>query len=299
MSEVKEIKQSINKGTCVGTLSEKDYEIVDAQLTDGTPCKAIKGNVVVTNDSGTFKFGFYINNTTKKHTENRMYKGIETAMKEYETGELIAINYRLRINDYENQRGTLSKSVNYDVQNMSRHKATDEPEVMEGKLSGMIHNIAPEIVGEDETGRLKVEIVGVTYGQDAEPYDMFVENDMVDAFNDIYDVGDVAIFDYEVVSVHYGGATTTQTTAFGRKAKVASGFDRTEMRIIGGEAPFEEEREEYFTMEDLKPLLDNREIKLENISKGKKTTTKKSGLKSKKTDKEFVATPLNDDELPF
>lgn len=296
MSEVKEIKQSVNYGKAVGVLSEKKYEIIDGTTKSGAPCKIIRGNIVVTTNDGDMKFGFYQQSTNGKNDGQedwaaKSYAGLKTAMEQQiaksdNNGEpdVVAVTFSTRVNDFKSKKGDVISGVNYDVKNISRHKVSaDDDMVAEGELSGMITAIVPEIVKEEETGRLKVELVSISYGQKAEPYTLFVGEDLADDFDSTYEVGEVTKLYYTVVSEHYGGTTQQASTGFGRKAKVQSGFDRVEMQIIGGEPSFEEEQEEFFTKEELNPLLENRKIALEKLkSEDGDANKSKGGLKDKK-----------------
>ena len=142
-----------------------------------------------------------------------------------------------------------------------------------------------EYVNEEETGRLKVEITGVGYNEKALPHQLYVPEDSADQFNSIYEVGALASFSVEIKSVEYGVQKTESTGGFGRRADVNTGFTRVEWIVIGGEKPIDEERVDnkgeklYIDPKEIKRLLEERSIELEQILKESKNKTPKAKAK--------------------
>lgn len=302
--EVKNIPESKNEGSARGVLLEKKWEITDDKLKDGTPCKLLKGNISLGTDSGTMDFGFYQQNMfMKEHKENFRYKTILDALNGYnskaEGGEatMVSVNYSARRSKPTmNKRGNVVDYTNFDIKKIGTFiEDDDHPLTVEGVLTGILMSKVPEMIGDTETGRLKITVGTITYSQNYEPYDMFIEKDIADEFDNLYEIGDVGRFDYEIKTVHRGAKKVVTTSGLGRTANVESGFDVTEWVLIGCSEPFEEDMEDYFTMEDVEPLVENRNIEFENAEKSEKTSSKKSksGLKEK------TVSVVDEGDMPF
>lgn len=308
MAELKEIKQTENKGTAVGVLCEKEWENVDDTTKDGFPCKTLRGKITIATDNGDMTFRFYQKSVFNgEHKANFRYDNLlkqlgefvskEEALKKGIEADVVSVNYTTRINDYFNDKANrVVTQLNYDVDTISRHSMSDEDEmVIEGILGGILTSKTPEIINENETGRLNIEIVAIGYEQTAMPYKLVVDEDLASDFDNLYEVGNVGNFDYSIVTRHIGAKAVASGGGLGRQAKVASGFDKIEWKLIGCSEPFEEEMEDWFNMEDVKPLLENRKIELEKIEKeGGKKPTSNEGLKNNKPQ-----TAIPDDDLPF
>ena len=308
MTEVREIKQSDNEGLAVGVLSEKRYEIIDDTLNDGTPCKTIRGNIVLDlGNNSRLDLGFYEKSMfLKEHKESFRYNDIKKAMENYvsvadNNGEptLVSAEFTVRHGKpYLSQRtNKATDSISFNVSRL-RTLAEASEKRAEGMISGILLRKQPEVFGENETGRLLITIGLVTYGQKFEPYDIIVDTDLAEAFDGMYNLNDIGCFDYAIRTTHVGAVKTVESKGLGRQAKVESGYDKTEWILIGASDPYNDEMEEYFTRDDVNPLIENRKIEFEKVEKGegsKPTSKAKSeGLKAR-----TVKSEIKDDELPF
>lgn len=307
MSEVKEIRQTYSTLKAIGTLKERKLEIAEKKFDDGAPYNTLSGSIVVAINGNEHEFRIWMNdhfstlNDEGKHNGNRAY---DDALKivEAELGTTVELELKAdRFNDYV---GKDNKLHSYDTLSVNGVKivSNDTEHMFEGKIEGIIHSIRPEIVKEDETGRLIVTFVGIGYGEKALPHNLYVNAYDADYFKDEYEIGSCCLLDIEVATNTYG--VTTQTGGWGRRANVSKGFTRVEWIVIGGEEPYTEERVNkkgeklFIAHKDVKNLMEARDIMLEQIEKegykGGKSEPKQ-GLKAmNKPDVD-----LTDVECPF
>lgn len=302
------VRETFSKFVATGRVKEnKGLEIIQNKFEDGTPYQTVRGRFVIAVGEGEYTCEVYCNSKFKKdnHDSNSDFDNLA----ELSTCALdTPVEVQIRTNRFNDYVGKSGKIVTVDCLNVTRIKFLNEPaenEKFEGAIEGMLTKVVPEIRNEEETGRLKVEIVGVGYGEKALPHSLFVSTDLADDFKEIYELGSLATFDVEIKTVVYGEQKVERTGGFGRKAKINTGFTRPEWLVIGGDAPIDEERVSkngeplYIDPKDIKALLEERDVELEQILKeskeGKKTP--KGAKEGKQSFKAMATTPS--DNNPF
>lgn len=298
------VRETFSKFKATGRLKDKKLEIVSSKFDDGVEYNTIRGRFVIAVGDGEYTCEVYVRDkfAGDDHKSNSDFDVI----KELQTCALntpIEVQTRTnRFNDYVAKSG---KIASVDCFNVNRVKILSEPaaeEKFEGAIEGMITKNVPEYRNEEETGRLLVEVTGVGYGEKALPHSLIVENELADAFNDNYELGSLATFYVEIKSVEYGEKKTGSTGGFGRKADINTGFTRVEWHVIGGEEVVDEERVNtkgeklYIDPKEIKNLLEERKIELEQILKESKNKTPKA-KGGKQSFKAMAATPS--DNNPF
>ena len=234
----------------------------------------------------------------EEHKDNSDYKAL-AELKNCAIDTPIEVQIRTnRFNDYVGKSGKL---VSVDCFNVNRVKILNEPsneEKFEGAIEGMVTKCVPEYRNEEETGRLLVEVTGVGYGEKALPHALIVDSELADGFKDMYEIGSLATFYVAISTVEYGEKKTTTTGGFGRKADINTGFTRVEWFIIGGEEPVDEEQVNnkgeklYIDPKEIKNLLEERKIELEQILKESKNKTPK--VKAKPSFKDMSKSSMAD-----
>lgn len=309
--KAKEIRQTFSTLKAVGILKEQDLKVETKKFDDGEEYHTLSGNIVISVNGAEHKFRIWMNdhfaslNDNGKHKGNSSYDNTRALM-DIPTGATPTIELSLRAERFNDYMGKDNKLHSFDDISVNEAKIiSDEAEHMfEGKIEGVVYSIRPEIVKEEETGRLIVTFVGVGYGQKALPHTLYVGAEEADYFKDEYEIGSCCTLDIEIASKEYG-ATTTQTTGWGRKANVSKGFTRIEWTVIGGDPAYNEEQVNkkgeplFISQSDIKSLMEARDIMLEQIEKeGYKDGNKgkpKQGLKAmNKPDVD-----LTDVECPF
>ena len=306
------VRQTFSKFKAVGRLKDKKLEVVEGKFDDGVTFKTIRGRFVIGVGDGEYNCEVYMRDkfAGNDHKTNSDYENI-VELQNCALDTPIEVRIRTdRFNDYVGKSG---KVVSVDCFNVQGVKILSEPadeEKFEGVIEGMLTKCVPEYVNEEETGRLKVEITGVGYNEKALPHQLYVSADLADQFNDIYEMGSLASFSVEIKSVEYGVQKTTSTGGFGRRADVNTGFTRVEWIVIGGEEPIDEERVDkngeklFIEPKEIKRLLEERSIELEQILKESKNKTPKakSGKQSFKAMSDTSMTdgnPFDVGENPF
>ena len=290
----------------------------DGKVTGTTDGERIMGRVSTKDDNGIHTFDVYGQNLTtdkdgniKEHPQWKMYE----AMMDWnpilngnatEEPTLVNIEGSVEVNDYPNQKGEISTTLRWRVKRANTQVAPDDPTGVTLKATLLIHSIKEEEKNEEKTGRLVLQLYGANKKGECFPVKAFVAEDMADDFVDCYEKDMTVPFEFEAVSRHIGDEVKAGgKTKFGRHGKVAvnSGFDVTELMLVGGDDEIEEPDE--LTTEDedgneievktawinpevMKKAIRERNKMLEELLKngGNKkssgTTTHNSSLKAKK-----------------
>lgn len=324
------VRQTMKTGLIIGTLSEKSTEIKQKEYTreDGTKgmCNWVEGDIVVSTKNGDFKLRINQPELTKADKTNNTYASMEKLHNTYisavdaaKNKELTPDNISVKINlgvwdRYNN--GKILSTPQIRVNAVSRDTSEKESQT-DCLIEGVIRSIKPEITpakndNEEatETGRLVVEIISVSFKGEAEPFTLIVPEDLTDAFMngyvdeltgdtiEGYSVGDTCCFGVELLMKHIG-AQKAGRPGFGRKANISEGFDVLELSVFNGEPPYTEDvvdsngDSKVFTMETMKALMTEREMKLKKLEeegntsnstsvKGKGVTNGKKGLGGRK-----------------
>lgn len=309
MEETKDLRQTYSSGVAIGTLKEKAVDLSKEKFDDGETYDQIKGDFVLDINGNDYKFHVFSNShwnsltENNKHKKNFRYQDIVTIL-EAPINSKLGVNVTFdRFNDYKTKRGSLA-SIDIPSVNAIEIKSNDAEDMFEGKIEGLIYRIEDEIVNENATGRKIITLMGIGYdkGKCALPHKIYVDTDLADQIENVYDIGNVVTLDIAVEMRAYG--TTNKSGGIfsgGRNARILSGFTREEWIMINGSEPLNEEsinkkgENLFFTLDDMKPLIEKRNIKLEAIMQGASTdvSESKSGLSN------MNFTELKDEDLPF
>lgn len=312
-------KKSINTVVIVGTLAEVGNLVYDKDMANKNNDKLVgaitradfkkpafvvdvNGQKIGVNTMPVYKNK--VDKDTKKIVENERFKAFEKIMT-YEVGTRVEIKGTIQIGTPYMGKNGIVEPVSINMFSLSATGVGDT-DYAEGKVSGYIKSIKPEVRGEDEdeTGRLLVELwMYNDYDDSVAPFTLVVEKDIAEGddesqgFEDVYSDGDNAVLDFDIVSKQVGGKKSK--TAFGKKeSKIVGGFSVTEYSIFSGEAPMDDESEYYIDEDDFKKLFKAHKQKCEeakNASSSKEDKPKK-GLGSARTSHVDDA---DDDENPF
>ena len=307
-------KKSINKVEIVGTLAEVGNLVYDKEVVNKNNDKLVgvitradfkkpafvvdvNGQKIGVNTMPIYKNK--VDKDTKKIVENDRFKAFEKIMT-YEVGTRVEIKGTIQIGTPYMGKNGIVEPVSINMFSLSTTGVGDD-DYAEGKVSGYIKSIKPEVRGEDEdeTGRLLVELwMYNDYDDSVAPFTLVVEEDVAEDFENTYSDGDNAVLDFDIVSKQVGGKKSK--SAFGKKeSKIVGGFSVTEYSIFSGEAPMDDESEYYIDEDDFKKLFKAHKQKCEEAknSATSKEDKPKKGLGSARTS--HVDDVDDDDENPF
>lgn len=310
------IKKSMNTVVIVGTLAEVGNLVYDEEMKNKTNDKLVgaitradfkkpafvvdvNGQKIGVNTMPVYKNK--VDKDTKKIVENERFKAFEKIMT-YEVGTRVEIKGSISVGAPYMGKNGIIEPVSINMFSLSA-TGVGEDDYAEGKVSGYIKSIKPEVKGEDEeeTGRLLVDFWLYNEYNDVReisPFTLVVEEDVAEDFENTYSDGDNAVLDFDIVSRQVGGKKSK--SAFGKKeSKIVGGFSVTEYSIFSGESPMDDESEYYIDEDDFKKLFKAHKQKCEeakNASTSKDDTPKK-GLGSARKSK--VEVEEDDDENPF
>lgn len=263
------LQKTQNYYRCIGTLYESNLkqEACDIKLKkDGkdngtTKGQRIMGNISVKTDKGVHTFNVYFQSLTAAGEESKQWKMAQDMLDwnpriggNGDEPTLVNIEGSVSVNDYVGQDGKVKSGLRWRVSRGNTKAGPEQPKGATLKATLYIHNIAPEtrmVNGEaEETGRLSVTLYGAENNGTCFPVNAIVEEEMAEDFEDCYEVGMTVPFEFELVTHHVGEAKNSGKKKFGRSGEVAvnSGFDVTELILVGGDDEIEEPDE--LTTED-------------------------------------------------
>lgn len=286
----------------VGRLKDRKLEVVEGKFDDGVSFDTIRGRFVIAVGDGEYTCEVYMRNkfALSEHKSNSKYDDV-LALQTCALDTPIEVSIRTnRLNDYVGRSGRIAT---VDCLNVDRVKILNEvsdDEKFEGKIEGMITKCVPEFKNEEETGRLLVEVTGVGYNEKALPHSLIVGEELADDFKNLYEIGSMTTFDIALQTVSYGTKPTERTGGFGRKVEINNGYTKVEWLIVGGDDPYDEEsvnnkgEKLYIDPKEIKTLLEERSVMLEQtLKEGKNKTPKSKGVQS------FKAMAQPTDANPF
>lgn len=263
------LKQADATIEVVGIISEIDLEKVQENENE-----TIRGRIKVkTSETNTVPIDVYVNKYTKDKKENRTYAGWVTRMETYKSiadvGEEEATVVHIKRGQLRPQlyinRETLQdmKTVRYSANFMNELKGPEKEEAeykAEFHVTGYIQSMVPEFNKDgEETGRLILNIQVPTYNS-IEPLTMFVPEDLTEAVSSLWEIGQTADFDGQIVN----RAIVTEKVikrAIG-KDLVNKEYDyKNELVLTGGSEPYEEELA--YSEEAIRKALADKQISLD------------------------------------
>lgn len=307
-----EIKQSINSVQIVGTLKEINAKVEEKEVTikKGNVEKKVTCNQISKKEFSNPMFVIEVNGNDigvdyfptaekkldddNKIVDNPRYKSLETIINTYipkskdaENATRVKVDGNLRLNEYANKE---YKWTSFQVVNGFAMTSTGVPEedVADAEFSGVLYNVAPEMVGEKETDRLIATICTFDNQGVVSPMKLTIPSDLAEDFNEFYEIGDNAQFSYEITTKLVGTPKPQQSGGFGkRESKIVRGFNVTEFLFFYGSDRFEEENELFISPSVVKEAMDARNIMIEKKIEEKKnegsTTSSPKGASAKST----------------
>lgn len=257
MADTSMLRRTNHGWSCIGTVYENGLkrEETDIKLRDengnqnGTmKGERIYGSIAIKIDTGVVELNVYAQSHTSRGETTKQWKMYSDMLEWVPTvngkgGEptLVKVEGTVDVQDYVNRENNLAMMTRYRV-NRGSTRTDDENPGMSMEGIWYIGAIDKEMVLDEETGRLLVTLYGVNNQGQIYPFTVYVKEDMADAFEDMYEVGQTAKFLFNMEHRHIGGDVEDKKPAFGHATKVntAKGFDRFEVILVGGDDVIEE-----------------------------------------------------------
>lgn len=234
------LRQANAKVFVQGIVSEKDLK----EVTEDNKVK-IKGYITIkTSDVNFIRFNVNVNEKTKDNETNKTYIGIQTVMNEYssiaEVGSENATRVKVSgdLNPFTNRQG--ENTVSYKSNFFNRIKDGDDfEEKAEFSVEMYISGINPEMDAEGvETGRVIVSGWVPTYNG-IEPLDLIAEDEVAQAVESSFEVGQTVEFYGEVVNNRITTVTEIPVK-IGKPRKKTTVDIKNELVITGASEAYEE-----------------------------------------------------------
>ncbi|MGL4453132.1 MAG: hypothetical protein ACRCTZ_18375 [Sarcina sp.] len=290
-----------NKGfKIIGTLAEMNLvrESREVTLNSGKKVQTEsihapfgKGGLVIDVDGNQVEVAtIWANKIDKEGKENARFKAYETMMAEYVTktkataenpATRLVVSGILGLNEYATEQGEYKSNMAITATKISR-LTKEEDDSAVAVFSGLVKAFIPEMTKGDEpepTGRMFLDMLGFEKDNNKEvikPYRFTFEKDLYEEYEEWEDAakkGDVLELSLDIVSKTIG-ATKSKAKGFGKRANVSEGYTITEYLVMGAEPANTlkgiELEELPWSMDDVKTLLDEREIMIEAAIKARK-----------------------------
>lgn len=318
MTEQVLLRQASNKVDVVGVAQESTLEkkVFNDKLT-GQPYNAISGDVTIkTSEDETHVVSYFAKELTAKGEANKNYKALTTIMNEIITvadlaqglveGEASKLNCQgeLSLNEYKGTDGEIKSFPQITGKfSPTRHKEGEFVPKATFDVEGIVKSVRAELINEEETGRLKVDLYIPLYAGKVIPLS-FVTGDSVNQTGIDWLLENFT--PRSSVNI-YGGMVNKSKkiervieSAFGAN-KTETTYERTrEFAIIGG-VLYEEgtHDKQIFDVKLLKEALANRERHLATIKEreSKPQEQKQAGFGNGETKPPVDTKPQEDDGL--
>lgn len=242
-------------------------------------------------------------------SDNGIAKGFLTVIDEYksvasfgrdEADKVRITQGTIGVNEYYGQDGKLRSFPQINTNFVNRVPANEEfnPRA-EFEVEIFVKAKSPEMKGDDETGRLKLEGIIPVFGGKVIPFTFLVDGDGAEYVDSNYEVGNTVKLYGNIINFKEK-KVTIEKAAFGKdKEKITYNTVR-EYLITGGSEPYEEENVKAYKVEALKTAMVERETYLAELKKKSEEPKKeeKKGFGSKPS-KDSGAAPKKKIDLPF
>lgn len=244
----------------VGVVNELDLKLEDCDIkykdSEGnekqTKGERIMGNVTLHTQKGIHTYNVYFQSLGYDGSPNKRWKmamdmlnWIPEINGNGEPPTKVAVEGQVSINDYEKE-GTVRSNLRWRVGKATTKVSEDEPMGTTLDLVAYIHKIEHEEINDEETGRLKVTLMGADNKGACFPIDCIVEKDLADDVEENVEVGSTLPITLNRVMKHIGGEkkkTTKRMLGGSGDVAVNTGFDIEELILVGADEPIEEPEE--------------------------------------------------------
>lgn len=297
-----ELKQTFNRGNIKGVLSEKNLEYFKD---DKGNIAGIRGSIIVDSAVGKHELRVYSGAKTKNGDPNKMYDNILALKNEYvaaidatddNPASYVSANFNLQTNDALNKQGEVATYLGMSLNTINRISESDAN--VEDDSTNMISltvvynkmTALPE-KDRDNEGDKNLEVFAVNYKGEIMPFNLFVEEDIVDDVEELYSKGDTIEITIVPRQIHVAGREKKKA-AFGKTANFSKGYDKLRLCLVGGDSIIDEDDENYIDPELVGKALQEREVKLKNLEKNGKSKSQNKAVAK-------ASAKIKDSDIPF
>lgn len=262
-----ELKKSRQYFRSVGTVSELNLELKDSTDPDANfkiKCKdkdgnefttdgeRITGNIAIRTQRGIQTFNVFFQSIGYDGTPAKNWKmalGMLSWNPEIngngEEPTRVAVEGQIAVNDYVKD-GNVYSNLRWRVSKATTKVGDDEPTGTSLDAVCYVHKIEAEKINEEETGRLKVTLMGADNKGACFPIDVIVEEDLADAVEESIEVGTTLPVTLNRNMRHIGGDKKKggkRMIGGSGDVNVNTGFDIEELILVGADEPIEEPEE--------------------------------------------------------
>lgn len=262
-----ELKKSRQYFRSVGTVYELNLELKDSTDPDANfkiKCKdkdgnefttdgeRIIGNIAIRTQRGIQTFNVFFQSIGYDGTPAKNWKmalGMLSWSPEInangEEPTRVAIEGQIAINDYVKD-GNVYSNLRWRVSKATTKVGDDEPTGTSLDAVCYVHKIEAEKINEEETGRLKVTLMGADNKGACFPIDVIVEKDLADAVEENIEIGTTLPVTLNRNMRHIGGDKKKggkRMIGGSGDVNVNTGFDVEELILVGADDPIEEPEE--------------------------------------------------------
>lgn len=259
-------------GKFIGYLSDKNLKMEKSTTKNGMPCELISGSIAVKIDDVTQYLNVYTKSKTNKGTDNPMFESIRCMYNNYNSlvdvkenraieASYIMVKATPNIGDWKDKEGQFHEAqLGFNVTSVERVDPNKNKARVILNLTGYINSIKDEFENGEETGRKIIDLIGIDYFGEAEPYKVYIEAEHADAICDAWSVGDT-IQPVCTIKNHAISKASARTSLIG--VQTVTTYER-QITIINAYPPIDDE-EKQIDATEIKKAIKARNIKIEAL----------------------------------
>ena len=255
-----ELKKSRQYFRSIGTVYELALKLEDCKCKykdkDGNQKEAdgerVMGTISIRTQKGIHPYNVYVQSLDYKGKPSKQWKMANYMLSwspeingNGEEPTRVAVEGQVGVNDYVKD-GTVYTNLRWRVSKATTKVGDDEPTGTSLDAVCYVHKIDHEIVNEEETGRLKVSLMGADNKGACFPIDVIVEEDLADAVEENIEVGTTLPVTLNRTMRHIGGDKKKggkRMIGGSGDVNVNTGFDIEELILVGADEVIEEPEE--------------------------------------------------------
>lgn len=235
-------------------------------------------------------------------SENGLFKGYETVMKEYEVGQQVRVTGEVRLEEYYTQSGSLTSYNSFSATFFNRVDETDFKPKALATIDTYVEGMVSELDNEGlPTGNLELDAFTIGYNGRVIPLrNAIIGKDLAAVFESMYYPGTTGKITYKINNYAELEETeeVVETSGFGSSERVESNIVKNYvscLEIIGGDLPYSDGVNEY-TPADVEQAHKNRALALQELKQNSQAAATPTGFGAAQVEEKPVV--VTDEDLP-